>query len=182
MTEGHATLFTREWWITVFLVGLGIHLCAQYLKPRLDQIGGWFSRSWATRNKRRAHERQVRIDQLRRDETARWLVVQKEFRRRLQGLFFLGLSLFFCVLYVGLEVGSIRRHVIEPSLPMARFGKIPEVICLLAALLAIFPVLDTHFDASRISAELREALDKRDETKTPSAGNDDPEDILPRQF
>lgn len=72
--------------------------------------------------------------------------------------------------------------IIEPSLPTSRFTELPPVICLVVALLSLFPVVDTNFSASRIQAELREALDKRDEKKTLSAGNDDPEDILPRQF
>ena len=107
MAEGHATLFTREWWITVVLVGLGIHLLASYLKPRLDQIGGWFSRSWAARNEAHAKELQERIDQLKRSRTARVNATTEEFRARLSGIQWAVLSLVSFILVV--LVGTLPR-------------------------------------------------------------------------
>ncbi len=176
MAEGHATLFTREWWITVFLVGLGIHLCASYLKPHLDQIGGWFSRSWATRNKTRAHERRVRIDRLRCDETARWVAAQVEIRQRLQALTALTFVIVLGLFLAGLEY---LRHIQAP-IPIR--AEVLETVLLLFILVTTLAGMTLQGRATNIENELREALDKRDETKTPGAANDDPENILPRQF
>ncbi|MHB8218179.1 MAG: hypothetical protein ACYDDS_19060 [Candidatus Sulfotelmatobacter sp.] len=176
MAEGHTTLFTREWWITVFLVGLVIHLLASYLKPRLDQAGGWFSRSWATRNKRHAHERQLRIDRLRSDETARWVARQEEIRYHLRALKALAFTILMVVFLFYFEY---LRHI---STPFPVHAKILYVLMVFIAFITPFESINYTARAANLEAELREALEKGDETKNPNAENDDPETILPRQF
>lgn len=84
-------ILSRQWWLSVFLVGIGIHLCASYLKPRLDKLGGWVSRSWATRNAVVAKERCERIDKLTRSRKTRLDAVTEEFRALLSGLMWMGL-------------------------------------------------------------------------------------------
>jgi hypothetical protein len=86
MPEGHAMMLTCEWWLSAFLMGLGIHLIALHLKPRLDQLGGWLSRSWATRNQGCARARQKRIDALKRSRDAKIEATIEEFRLRLSSL------------------------------------------------------------------------------------------------
>src|SRR5450759_5203132 len=99
MGEGHVSMFSREWWIAVALVGVVIHLTASYLKPRLDQIGGWLSRSWANRNALRAKERQERIEQLKEDTEARREATEEEFRELLHGI---AMLLAGCVCFIPL--------------------------------------------------------------------------------
>jgi hypothetical protein len=161
--------FTGEWWITVVVAGVVINILAAYLKPRLDQIGGWFSRSWTSRTKRRAHERQVRIDRLARDETARWAAAQEEIRSRFQELSALGLMILLCM-FLGFVLEYV--HTDSPS----QLVKLPSWVAIaiaglaFLALLAEFAAMSAHTSATNLKAELREALDKRDETRTPSAG------------
>jgi hypothetical protein len=146
MAEAHATMFTREWWITVFLVGLGIHLLASYLKPRLDQIGGWFSRSWANRNKARAKERQKRIDTLKQSPRTKADAITEEFRARLAGLERLTVALMSFMLLVVLA--TVFPHPRPVGLDLA---------ITIAAAIAFFLSLNEFSKANNLNSERREA-------------------------
>lgn len=144
MAEAHATIFSREWWITVFLVGLGIHLLASYLKPRLDQIGGWFSRSWASRNEARAKERQIKIDALKRSRTAKANATTEEFRARLLSLQWIAFSI------VGFLV--IIVDALFPYRP-----KWDAAVFLIIAILLVFLGVNALAKGNNIHSEMLEA-------------------------
>jgi hypothetical protein len=172
MSESQVSLFSGNWWLTVFFVGLGIHLIAAYVKPRLDRLGGWTSRSWANRNERRTHERQVRIDRLRRDETARWAAGHHELRLRIRSVGFLvemGL-LFLLGSYYPLR---------QDSTPIPHLYGVAKIAVLLIAIIAAFAAADDWFDAMRVEAELDAALKARDEAKAPDARGADSDDSTP---
>jgi hypothetical protein len=142
--EGHATIFSREWWITVFLVGLGIHLLASYLKPRLDQIGGWFSRSWANRNEVRAKARQKRIETFKRSRMAQANATTEEFRAHLAGLERMGLALLLFVLFTVIAIVFPHSQPNRLDLAIAIGGS----NCCLSFIKRIFEgQLPLHWDA-----------------------------------
>jgi|ERR1700730_448218 len=146
MAEAHATIFSREWWITVFLVGLAIHLLASYLKPRLDQIGGWFSRSWANRNEARAKARQKRIDALKRSPRAKANATTEEFRARLAGIERIAVALMCFMLLVVLAT-------IFPNPP-------PEwvyLVLVIGAAISLFLSFYEFSKANNLTTEMREA-------------------------
>jgi hypothetical protein len=150
--EGQAHIFSSEWWLTVVLVGLGIHLAASYLKPHLDKVGGRLSRSWATRTALRAHERSVRIEQLRGSEAKRLLAAQKEIRYRLQAL-----AVLMFAMLLGMTLVYLRLLPTVYPLPFHyRFA-----VALNTALLAValFAVVNIHIRVASIADELSEALD-----------------------
>ncbi|SRR6266567_711338 len=146
MAEGHATLFTREWWITVFLVGLAIHLLASYLKPRLDQIGGWFSRSWANRNEARANARQKRIDALKLSPRAKANATTEEFRARLAGIERIAVALMCFVLLIVLA--TVFPHIQPNGL---------HVAVTIGAAIAFLLSLNEFSKANNLDSEAREA-------------------------
>ena len=144
--EGHATIFSREWWITVFLVGLAIHLLASYLKPRLDQIGGWFSRSWASRNGARAKARQKRIDTFKQSRRARANATIEEFRAHLGGLKWMGMALTLFVLFAVLAI--VVPH------PKAN---VLDLAIIIFATIGVFLSLNEFSKANNLYGEMREA-------------------------
>jgi hypothetical protein len=113
MSAQTSALLSRDWWLSVFVVGLGINLIASYLRPQLDRMGGWVSGSWAGRNQRRARERSARgltcTDATRRP---RWAAGQHELRCRIRSLEFLVQGALFFSAMVVLYVA--RDHIPKP--------------------------------------------------------------------
>lgn len=163
MAETQATIFSREWWITVALVGVGIHLAASYLKPRLDQIGGWFSGSWANRNAARSKARQERIERFKNSAEEVRDATEEEFRDILYAIL---MAVFGGIAFISLLLpGSTRHSVLNAGFDIGT-GIIGLLLIVLALTFAIkanasrIEVLEARKDVlmqemERIDAELK---------------------------
>jgi hypothetical protein len=151
-------LLSREWWVSVFVVGLVIHLLASYLKPQLDRMGGWVSKSWATRNKRLSDDRRVRIAVYLHNETERSAAAFRELRLRILSLWLLAQ-----VIVLALGLLGIYFSLIHGGKPIThpRIWKSGAQVVLLGMIWLIFKAADTNSDAMRMAdelAEVRQAL------------------------
>jgi hypothetical protein len=151
--ESSAPILSREWWLTVVVVGLGIHLLASYLKPRLDQAGGWFSRSWALRNEKRKRERQARIEVLKSNEDARRKAQMDEFRHRLDVLRH---SSYWIIAGLTMILSWLLKGSPERGLPVSFYT---VVFCISAGVssVEVWRWADATVSAARIRSELSEA-------------------------
>lgn len=157
MNEGSAPLFSGTWWLTVFTVGLGIHLVASYLKPLLDQVGGWVSRSWAARSEKRSRERADRIAKLRCDEKARQQAILREFRYRLRSLIILGEAIFCFVVAFGFRQIAPQIANVGHRLAYLRMSVASELL----GIIVLFGMIDHLAEIIKISSELRDADEER---------------------
>lgn len=148
-------MWSVEWWTGVVVVGVGVHLLAAYLKPRLDRVGGWLSRSWAARNEKRTRARLARIDLLKRDDGARLAASFGEIRYRVRSVQFLLLSVLF--IGIGTLVGQGSMVVVGGWVFRG---------CGIGALLTMLLALDDHSEAMQISRELSMALSEKEESSS----------------
>lgn len=143
MSEGSGKLWSREWWFSVVLIGVAIHLLASYLKPRVDQVARRVSLWWATRNQARSVERAKRICSLHLSPETR---MRAEFA--VVGAHLSGISnLLLASMFLGLLV--LFRYESE-------FATWLQMLCAaLAISYAIFS-LTAYARAGRIHSEIRE--------------------------
>jgi len=146
-------MLSIEWLMSVVVVGVAVHLLAAYVKPRLDRLGSWASRSWAARSERRQQSRMARIALLKASERARFDTAVHELRCRIRATHFI-LSSFVFVGFAGTTIAI--APVVIPTVTLARivFG-VFGVLAVLTLLLA----LDDHVEAMQTQSEMREAAE-----------------------
>jgi hypothetical protein len=159
MSEVQATFFSKEWWLTVVVAGLAIHLAASYLKPQLDRMGGLVSRSWANRNKKHAYERKVRVERLRHNETARWTAAHDEIRHSLQSL--------MCLVWAGL--GGLAFYgtyywLNQTTKTIPHYYVVAAWVMVFLILFLVLGAISHNEVALRIENELKEAQRAQDGT------------------
>jgi hypothetical protein len=147
MAEDAIPMFTRQWLFSVLLVGLLIHLLASYLRPWLDRIGGWLSRSWSNRNRLRAEARQERIEKFKRSRMARWEATVDEFRALLSAVALTGFAC-TCLLAVGLTFIIPQHH------PNPRTIDIVDVFLLVSGFGCVLFAADSWRTATFIRIEM----------------------------
>lgn len=160
MNEAPAHLLSLEWWLTVVVVGIGVHLAASYLKPRLDKAGGWFSKTWAMRSKKRAYERQLRVALLRGSESRRLMAAQEEMRHLLTAVLLGVMTVLFLLacFFVAYMLQMLTAIGHPPPSPHLHIIAILPFLALLISFGCSIRAIDNQFDAVRIASELREAL------------------------
>lgn len=136
----------------VVVAGVAVHLLAAYLKPRVDRIGAWTSRSWSTRSEKLARLRLARITELRRDETAKLMAIAGELRCRIRATQFM----FLAISFAG---GAIAWQLISP---WSFLNIVGDIAFVLSILLLLFGLYD-HAEAMRIEAELYEATKAKED-------------------
>ena len=160
MSEAPAHLLSLEWWLTVVVVGIGVHLAASYLKPRLDKAGGRVFRAWATHNAERARKRQLRVELLRSSESRRLMAAQENMHHLLTAVL-LGvltvvalLSSFFLTYLIQVMM-TIAQPSPSPYPP--RISMLPLLLLLIAFVFSI-RAINNLVEAKKIASELGEAL------------------------
>lgn len=162
MNEAQVPILSREWWLTVVIVGLVIHLLASYLKPQLDRVGGKLSRAWSTRNAVRAREHEARVELLRRNESRKWMAAYDELRARIMAVTALVYALSCLVGALLFALLEYRARTEPPTKPPIILRVMAVTLALIAAA-AGFAFQGRHDEAERIQSELSEALETPDE-------------------
>jgi hypothetical protein len=153
MSQSEGELWSREWWLSVVLIGVVVHLLASYLKPRLDHTASRLALWWATRTEKKRTGREARIDELRSSSEKRILASVAELRCRMRS----SQSVFFSVVF--LAMAFIVKNMNTPlAFPVS------------IALMALFFIgwwsgFSDLLRAVRLKTEVAEALESPEESR-----------------
>jgi hypothetical protein len=158
MKEFFDSVQTLYWWISVFVVGLGINLLSAYLKPRIDNWLVDSSSWWRSKSRKRIESRERLVKKLSENPNEELLLWLEMISRKIDGIGFIVAG---SAVFVMSGVFVVMEHYLAPSVIVrhgALMGAIAGmVMCWLGSIIWMIGMFNniTLFDLQRRKPKIK---------------------------
>lgn len=98
-----------QWWISIVIAGLLIHVVGSYAKPAVDRVISSIWKGWRERTEKRSTAKEKALEELRASETKQVILAVSEMRHRFLGIFYL--------LVAGAAAYLVNHFLKQPNKP-----------------------------------------------------------------